>query len=92
MVNLENQTEIFALTPLTSIERDSIDALDSVIGAAERLIRNLQNGGMKHLEKASLHSDLTAERFDLIISSLQKIRRAVLAGEGVKKALIEKAA
>lgn len=92
MINLENQSEIFALSPLTENERESISTFGSLVGSIERFISKLhQQDTLRHLEKAAFHSNVNAEKLDFIIHSLQKIRRTILTGEGVKKALKEAA-
>jgi ParB/RepB/Spo0J family partition protein len=93
MINLEAQNEIFALSPLTEEEKDSISAFDGLMTSIERFIRRVyEKDKAAHLQKAVFHSNINGERLDHIIHQMQKIRRTVLTGEGVKKALKEKAA
>lgn len=93
MIALENQSSIFALAPLTETERESITVFNGMLGSIEKFIRKIyQQDKAEHLQKAVFHSDLSPEKLDFIIHSLQKIRRTILTGEGVKKALKEKAA
>jgi len=93
MINLESQENIFALAPLSETERESIATFNSLMTSIERFIKRIyQYDKAAHLQKAVFHSDLKPEKLDCIIHSLQKIRRTVLTGEGVKKALKEKAA
>ncbi len=88
MINLEAQTEIFALTPMSESERDSITTLSGLVTSIERFIRRVQEQDkLKHLEKAVFNSDVSPERIDFIITNLQKIRRTILVGDGVKKAM-----
>ena len=88
VINLENQAEIFALAPLSEKEQESIASLSSLVGSIERFIARVQEQDKaKHLEKAVFHSDVSPERIDYIIGSLQKIRRTILVGDGVKKAM-----
>ena len=88
VINLENQAEIFALAPLSEKEQESIASLSSLVGSIERFIARVQEQDKaKHLEKAVFHSDVSPERIDFIIGSLQKIRRTILVGDGVKKAM-----
>lgn len=89
MIALENQCEIFALTPLTEAEEKSIRVFASNIKAIEQFINMADKTQLKHLEKTVFHSDITPERIDLLINSLQKIRRIILTGAGVKKAMQE---
>lgn len=87
LLALERQTEIFALSPLTESEKDSIGLFQGLIGTIERFIKKVNGeGSMKHLEKAVLHSDISVDRIDLIIRSLQKIRKAMLVGDGLRQA------
>ncbi|MDO8282674.1 MAG: ParB/RepB/Spo0J family partition protein [Thermodesulfovibrionia bacterium] len=88
LIDMDNQAKMFELTSLSSEEKKSIDDFRGLISNIERAIGTLQ---VKHLKKLSLHSDISAERIDLIISSLMKIRKSVLAGEGFKKAMEEAA-
>ncbi len=88
MINLEAQTEIFALKPMSDAERDSVETFSGLISSIERFIRRVQDKDrLKHLEKAVFHSDVNPERIDYIIANLQKIRRTILVGDGVKKAM-----
>lgn len=93
MINLESQQNIFALAPLSETERESIATFNGLLNSIERFVRKVyQHDKAEHLQKAVFHSDLSPEKLDFIIHSLQKIRRTILTGEGVKKALREKAA
>lgn len=88
VINLAAQEEIFALAPLSEKEQESIASLSSLIASIERFIGKVQEQDKaKHLEKAVFHSDISPERVDFIIGSLQKIRRTILVGDGVKKAM-----
>jgi ParB/RepB/Spo0J family partition protein len=88
VINLAAQEEIFALAPLSEKEQESIANLSSLIGSIERFIGKVQEQDKaRHLEKAVFHSDVSPERVDYIITSLQKIRRTILVGDGVKKAM-----
>ncbi len=93
LINLESQANIFALAPLSETERESIVTFNSLLNSIERFIKKMyQYDKAAHLQKAVFHSDLNPEKLDCIIHSLQKIRRTILTGEGVKKALKEQAA
>jgi hypothetical protein len=93
MINLEAQGEIFALAPLTEDERESITSFDGLLNAVERFIKRVyEKDKAAHLQKAVFHSNVNGERLDHIIHQLQKVRRTVLTGEGVKKAMKVKAA
>jgi ParB/RepB/Spo0J family partition protein len=93
MISLESQENIFALAPLSETERESIATFDGLLNSIERFIRKVyEQDRAAHLQKAVFHSDLTPEKLDFVIHSLQKIRRTILTGEGVKKAMKERAA
>jgi ParB/RepB/Spo0J family partition protein len=93
MINLESQQNIFALAPLSESEQESILTFNGLLNSIEKFIKRVyKHDKAEHLQKAVFHSDLTPEKLDFIIHSLQKIRRTVLTGEGVKKALREQAA
>jgi ParB family chromosome partitioning protein len=93
MINLESQANIFALSPLSENERESITTFNGLLNSIERFIRKIYHKDKaEYLQKAVFHSDLTPDKIDFIIHSLQRIRRTILTGEGVKKALKEKAA
>ena len=88
VINLAAQEEIFALAPLSEKEQESIANLSSLMTSIERFISKVQEQDKaKHLQKAVFHSDVSPERFDFIIGSLQNIRRTILVGDGVKKAM-----
>ena len=93
LVDLDRQAEIFALTPLTEYEKDSVETFEKLMKSAERLLGRLKSDNrMKHLEKASMHSEITPERIQFVIKGLQEVRRVFLVGDGVKEAQKEKAA
>jgi len=93
MINIEGQGEIFALAPLTLEEKESIASFDGLLNAIERFIKRVyEKDKAVHLQKAVFHSNVNGERLDYIIHQLQKVRRTVLTGEGVQKAMKEKAA
>lgn len=92
IINLGKQAEIFALTPLTQEENMSIARFEGLLKGIERFIAEMTDKTkMKSLEKVALHTSITSEKIDLVIKSLQKMRRTVLVGEGVKKASYAKA-
>jgi signal recognition particle GTPase len=73
---------------MTEDERESVETFSGLISSVERFIRKVQEKDrLKHLEKTVFHSDVSPERLDYIINSLQKIRRTILVGDGVKKAM-----
>lgn len=87
----ERQIECFALTPLTDTEKDSISMFSDLISHIEKFICKVNDGKtIKHLQKVVFHSNVNADRLDLIISTLQKIRKTILVGEGLQNVLTEK--
>ncbi len=93
LVDIDRQAEIFALTPLTEYEKDSIETFEKLMKSAERLLGQLKSDNrMKHLEKASMHCAVTPERIQFVIKGLQGVRKVFLVGDGVKEAQKEKAA
>jgi ParB/RepB/Spo0J family partition protein len=87
LIAIDSQESIFALTPLSSQESESIMAFSGLMGSIEKFLKQIhQEDRLRHLEKAVLHTDISTERLDLIIGQLQKIRRTILVGEGVQKA------
>lgn len=92
VINLDKQAEIFALTPLTLEENVSIARFEGLIKGIERFISEMSDKAkLQALQKVALHTSITSEKIDLVIRNLQKIRRTVLVGEGVKKAVKAKA-
>ncbi len=90
LIALEKQESFFELTSISEEEKKSIDSFDIVVKTIERFIGRLhQEGGIKHLSKAAIHSNIRAERIDLVIQNLQKIRKHLLEGEGIQNALKE---
>lgn len=93
LITLKNQSEIFALTPLSEIEYESLQGFTGLITVIEKFIQKVYDQDkLRHFEKAVFHSDINADRIDHIIHSLQKIRRTILTGEGVRKAMQEQLA
>lgn len=88
MINIENQTTIFTLAPLMESEKESIASFEGLLNAVERFIKRVyEKDKAAYLQKAVFHSNVNGETLDHIIHQLQKIRRTVLTGEGVKKAM-----
>ena len=93
VLNLDAQAEIFALAPMSESERESIANLSGLITSIERFVSKVQKqDGYRHLEKAVFNSDVSPERIDFIIKSLQRIRKTILVGDGVQRAMREEAA
>lgn|GEM_PF-6507369 len=88
MIARENQENIFELQSLSEDERESLSSFTGLVRSVEKLIAAVYEGErMKHLEKIAFHTDITADRLVLIIQSLMKIRKSVMAGVGVKEAI-----
>jgi ParB family chromosome partitioning protein len=83
LIMLEAQGSIFELKTLNEAERKSVQDLEAIVRRVERFLGEAQT---RHLQKAAFHSSVTTERVDLIISGLQKVRKAILAGAGAKEA------
>jgi ParB/RepB/Spo0J family partition protein len=93
VLNLDAQAEIFALAPMSESERESLDNLSGLISSIERFVSKVQKqDGYRHLEKAVFNSDVSPERIDFIIKSLQRIRKTILVGDGVQRAMREEEA
>jgi ParB family transcriptional regulator, chromosome partitioning protein len=89
LIMAEKQEAIFAFTTITEEEKKSINDFSGLLRTIERLIVVTQDNGSDHLKKAVFHAnDITPERVDLIIQHLVKIRKVILAGAGVKDALV----
>jgi hypothetical protein len=59
-----------------------------MVKTIEKLIGLVYKGERrKHLEKVAFHTNISPERLDLIIQGLQRIRKGVLEGAGVKEAI-----
>mgnify|MGYP001560492744 FL=1 len=88
LLTVERQGTVFALQSLAPEEKAAIDGLEFVLRSAERFsTKILSDGRLKSLEKSVFHSDVSVERLDLIIRHLQRIRKAVFSGAGVKDAM-----
>lgn len=88
LLAVERQETVFALQPISPEERTAIEGLESVMKSAEKFVSAmLSEGRFKALEKSVFHSDVSVERLDLVIRHLQRIRKAVFSGAGVKAAI-----
>lgn len=90
LVALERQDSIFELQSVSDDERRSIDSFNAMLSSVERFIRDVhEQGKTEHMKKAGFRRDVQVERLDLVIASLMKIRKTVLAGQGIKEAMQE---
>lgn len=90
IITVVNQGSIFALKSLTPSEEETIRDLENVVMSVERFIKTVhERGQSKHFKKFVFHSEVTIERMDLIIQQLQRFRKEMFEGEGIKKALKE---
>ena len=88
LIAIENQETIFALTQVSAAERESMANFENMVRQIEKLISTVYEGERrKHLEKVAFHTTITPDRLDLIIQGLQRIRKTVLEGAGVKEAI-----
>jgi ParB/RepB/Spo0J family partition protein len=88
MIAIEDQTALFTLMQATAEERESLADFETMVKTVEKLIGAVYEGERrKHLEKAAFHTNITPDRLDLIIQGLQRIRKTVLEGAGVKEAI-----
>jgi hypothetical protein len=83
LILTENQSNLFALETVTDEERQAMDRTDTLLKTIERLITEAEPSNVK---KAAYHAAITAERIDLIIQHLMKLRKLALSGEAIKQA------
>jgi ParB family chromosome partitioning protein len=87
---VEKQENIFALEIINDDERETIKGFDSLLNSTERVIREFyEQGKAGHLKKAGFRQDIKVEQLDLIIKGLMKIRKTLLAGAGLKDAVVQ---
>lgn len=88
VIEIENQGDFFALQQISESEKETIDTFNSMLRSVERFIKQgYDQDKTDYLKKAGYRQDIKVERLDLIIQELQKIRKVVLAGKGIKDAL-----
>ena len=88
LIAIENQSSIFELQSLSADENESIRSLDRMLASVEKLIKEVTERDREaHLKKAGFRSDMSAVRLEVAIKGLQRIRKIVLAGEGVREAM-----
>jgi ParB family chromosome partitioning protein len=87
LVAVENQVNIFELEAMSEAEQQAVRNFDDMLSGIERFIgRVFDQQKEDYFRKVGFRADIKAERLDLIIQHLMKIRKALLAGEGMKKA------
>ncbi len=84
LILAENQSNLFVLETVSDEERAAIDRVGSLLTTIERLIADTAPSNMK---KAAYHSAITAQRIDLIIQHLMKLRKFAISGEAIKQAV-----
>ena len=95
MIEIENQGGFFELQEISESERTAISAFDTMLKSVERFIGECyeqEKSGAEHLKKAGFRQDISSDRIDVVIQHLQKVRKTILAGQGMKDALVEVAA
>lgn len=83
LILVESQSNLFALETISDDERKTITSTETLLKTIERLISETAPSNVK---KAAYHSAVTAERIDLIIHHLMKLRKIALSAEGIKGA------
>jgi ParB family chromosome partitioning protein len=87
LIAVRRQESIFAFTLASMEERTSIEEFETLLRNVERFLSSVQQKGrFGCFRKAVFHSQLSAERIDLVIQNLMRLRKAVLEGAGVKDA------
>ncbi|MCK5505939.1 MAG: hypothetical protein KAJ10_12305, partial [Thermodesulfovibrionia bacterium] len=88
LIELDQQDTLFALQTLSVKEKNNIAEFEGVIKKVEKFVGEVMDAGrLKDFKKAAFHSDVSTERLDFIIQSLQKVRKSVFAGEGIQSAM-----
>jgi ParB family chromosome partitioning protein len=88
IIALEQQANIFELETASESEQEAIRTFDGMLRSMERFIREVYDQGKAdYFKKAGFRADIKGDRLDLIIAELMKIRKNMLAGEGMKKAV-----
>jgi hypothetical protein len=88
LITCQKQESIFSFQLVSMEERTAIQEFETLLKNVERFLSTVQeNGKYGHFKKAVFHSPVSAERIDLVIQNLMKLRKAVLEGAGVKTAM-----
>ncbi len=87
ILSASNQGALLELQHLNPEEERTVMGLETALTAAEKFLgRVIKEKRLAHLTKVAFHSNVTVERLDLIITNLQKVRKEVHKGFGVKQA------
>jgi hypothetical protein len=81
----EQQEAIFALQEVSGEEKRAIDYFESLMRNIQSFVAEVDNE--EAVKKAAFHSSVRAERLDLVIRHLMRLRKLVLAGSGIKEAI-----
>jgi hypothetical protein len=85
VLKLQEQASIFEFQVLTLEEQGAIAGCSNMLTSCEKFIKACYGDKINHLKKAVFH-DIQVERLDMVINGLMKIRKTVLAGQGLKEA------
>lgn len=89
MIELESQGAFFQLEQMSQPEKETIYTFNSMLRNVERFIKQVyEQDKVDYLKNAGFRQDIQPERLDLVIQQLQKVRKEVLAGKGLKEALV----
>ncbi|MCP4259115.1 MAG: ParB/RepB/Spo0J family partition protein [Planctomycetes bacterium] len=90
MIALESQANLLTLTSITLEEKETMRSLESVLQQTEKFIKVFQETeNLESLKKVAFHTSITADRIDLIIQILMKVRKKITEGSGIKSAMQE---
>lgn len=90
MIALESQANLLTLTSITPEEKETMKSLERALQQAEKFIgvfQETENG--ESLKKIAFHSSITADRIDLIIQILMKVRKKITESTGIRSAMQE---
>jgi ParB/RepB/Spo0J family partition protein len=85
LILCEQQEAIFALQEVSGEEKRAIDHFESLMRNIQSFVAEVDN--VEAVKKAAFHSSVRAEQLELIIRHLMRLRKLVLAGSGIKKAM-----
>jgi ParB family chromosome partitioning protein len=87
---MEKQEGMFELQSISAEEENSIRVFESLVSSTERALRSFHEGDrMSHLSKVVFHTGVSVHRMDEIIKGLQRVRKSMLVGAGIKEAAEE---
>jgi ParB family chromosome partitioning protein len=88
LLSASNQGALLELQHLNAEEERTVMGLEAALAGAEKFIGTvIKEKRLAHLAKVAFHTNVTVERLDLLIKNLQKVRKEVHKGSGVKQAL-----